>query len=189
MTGAELRIPFILEINNKNNLKKDESSEVLSELKSVKILIHDIVKPITPENSKKPKEYHLKEPITYPIDTKSVNLSKRGNGTFWLTFDVFPAVQRWISQMSSSETSKKRSNNHGLLLEIIGLTNKGQFVSQEELLDKHSHNLRVRRDLLDESSSSSSVKYQESSSSSPTSSDDEKGTEVGAVSAVIQQNE
>jgi len=194
VTGAELRVPFELDVN-------PESPLFVSDLKSVKILLHDIIKPVTPSHSKKPKEFHLKTPISYPIDSKSVDLSKRRNGTssFWLTFDVFPAVSRWIQEQTQNldeTSSKKRRINHGLLIEIHGLKKTGQIVSHEEI--HHGHNLRVKREILDESprssensrSSSETSKNKKtslpSSSSSVTSA--EKGTEVGAVSAVIQPN-
>jgi hypothetical protein len=191
VTGAELRVPFELHVN-------PESPMFLSELKSVKILLHDIIKPVTPSHSKKPKEFHLKSPITHPIDSKSVDLSKRRNGTssFWLTFDVFPAVNRWIQaqQQNDEETSSKKMTrknkvNHGLILEIIGLTHKGQILSHDEI--HHGHNLRVKREIFDDSSRSSGKTPSSSTSSKKSSlsaSSAEKGTEVGAVSAAIRQN-
>ncbi|ODM89715.1 Bone morphogenetic protein 2-A [Orchesella cincta] len=171
VTGAELRIPFTITVAADNSvivnsepLRESSDSdannnegvdggqvhhqshheEQQSQLKAVRILLHDIVKPATNPKSKKPKETHLLEPITYAIDSKTVVLSRRRNGTstFWLTFDVFPAVARWMSN------PKK---NHGLVLEILGVTNEGHIVPQETVVQRH--NLRVKRDVDEKSTS------------------------------------
>lgn len=159
VTGAELRIPFEITVSSpvgeservkselikgqrdENNLFVDTTeASSIGELKAVRILLCDVMKPATSPVSKKPKESHLVEPITYPIDSKTVVLSKRKNGTstFWLTFDVFPAVARWMSN------PKK---NHGLALEIVGVTNEGHTLPQETVVQRH--NLRVKRDAAD----------------------------------------
>ncbi|CAL8109742.1 unnamed protein product [Orchesella dallaii] len=170
VTGAELRIPFTITVSADNSVivnseplressdsdannndgvvggqvRHDSHHHEQSQLKAVRILLHDIVKPATNPKSKKPKETHLLEPITYAIDTKTVVLSRRRNGTstFWLTFDVFPAVARWMSN------PKK---NHGLVLEILGVTNEGHIVPQETVVQRH--NLRVKRDVDEKSTS------------------------------------
>lgn len=159
VTGAELRIPFVITVSSKDSELVNSASfgesgadsnhtggqvgagkdeQQLGQLKAVRILLHDVMKPVTSPKSKKPKETHLLEPVTYPIDSKTVVLSKRRDGTssFWLTFDVFPAVARWMSN------PKK---NHGLVLEILGVTNEGHHVPQETVVQRH--NLRVKRDI------------------------------------------
>ncbi len=185
VTGAELRIPFVItvladdseKVNSEsfressmhaNNIddgpvqganKEEQKHE---ELKAVRILLHDVMRPATSPRSKKPKETHLLEPISYPIDSKTVVLSKRRNGTsvFWLTFDVFPAVSRWMSN------PKK---NHGLVLEILGVTNEGHTVSQETVVQRH--NLRVKRYVDDDDEQDSVDSNVENSSTFSSTSD------------------
>lgn len=183
VTGAELRIPFVITVlsddsekvnsesfressmhaNNIDNgplqgANKEEQKH--DELKAVRILLHDVMRPATSPRSKKPKETHLLEPISYPIDSKTVVLSKRRNGTsaFWLTFDVFPAVSRWMSN------PKK---NHGLVLEILGVTNEGHIVPQETVVERH--NLRVKRDVDDDEQNSVDSNVENSNTFSSTS--------------------
>lgn len=164
VTGAELRVPFTITVDhtntfsdgvvvnsgNRESISVSGSSSVDGQgqpgqderpLRAVRILVHDIVKPATSPESAKPPETHLLEPITYPIDSKHVVLSKRRNGTssFWLTFDVFPAVARWMSNPEM---------NHGLVLEIVGVTNEGRIVPRETVVQRH--NLRVKRDVDDD---------------------------------------
>jgi len=182
VTGSELRIPFTVTVDSDDHTSDNSdssSSHHDNQVKKVRVLLHDVVKPATNSNSKKPAHLHLQEPITYPIDTKIVDLSKRRNGTttFWLTFDVFPAVNRWMN-------SPKK--NYGLLLEITGLNHKGVQVAQQVAVQ--SHNLRVKRD-TDESSSSKTASLSRSSSSLPSTSSlpQKKGAEVGE--AAVLQNE
>ncbi|CAG7729894.1 unnamed protein product [Allacma fusca] len=127
VTGAELRLVF----NKKNNVSlvpvgvdaMDISaldSDSMGSYNSVRVLVNDVIKP-----SKKDDEPHM-----FPIDTKYVDLSKRKKNSFWITFDIFPAVSRWMENPKS---------NHGLVIQVIHPN--GQVMSQSTL--KH---IRVRRD-------------------------------------------
>lgn len=186
VTGAELRIPFVITVLSDDSEKVNSESfressmhtnsiddspllqgankeeQKHEELKAVRILLHDVMRPATSPRSKKPKETHLLEPISYPIDSKTVVLSKRRNGTsaFWLTFDVFPAVSRWMSN------PKK---NHGLVLEILGVTNEGHTVPQETVVQRH--NLRVKRDVDDDEQNSVDSNVENSNTLSSSTSD------------------
>lgn len=124
MTGAEIRVPFVLQ--------KEE--DLPPTFPKVKVLLHDVIRPKTPESSKKPKHLHLKEPITQAIDSKRVSLSRKRNGTstFYLTFDAFPAVKRWLE--SQGGQGGKFGRNHGLLIEI------------QTDLPPSQHKMRVKRD-------------------------------------------
>jgi len=115
ITSAELRVPFSWE-------KTVETQTDFS--RSIQILVHDVVK-ISKGKSKNSRD-RLTEPFTYPIDTKSVKLSQV-NSTFWLRFDVFPAVGRW---------AQNRRKTVGLTIEIIGKPGKKspKVIQQENKL-------------------------------------------------------
>ncbi|ODM95901.1 Protein decapentaplegic [Orchesella cincta] len=106
--GAELRVPFSITIN-KTNPSLDYSPSPIF----VRVLAHDIVKP--PKVSRSKETYRHTEAITYATDSKLVNLTNRKRSTFWLTFDVFPAVSRWM--LSSNQTK----SNHGISIQMMGL--------------------------------------------------------------------
>lgn len=96
ITGAELH----LSINSTSESLLSSSNCQLP----LRILINDLTKKFKPN----------KEPIMYPIDTKLV---KSFNKQRTLSFDVFPAISRWINTPKS---------NHGLILSIFSQNNEDQ---------------------------------------------------------------
>jgi bone morphogenetic protein 2/4 len=106
ITGAELQVPFFLDTSHGMALLKNTSFQ---------ILVHDIVKVLKP--SRMLQSEHLQQPvISYPVDSKPLVLPVNSS-EFWVTFDVFPAVQR-IFQHQLTFSRKNQQKTIGLALEF-----------------------------------------------------------------------
>lgn len=111
VTGAELRVPFSIAIHNNSFVPTTEAEPVF-----VRVLSHDVVKPL------KKLSNNQGNVITYPTDSKLVNLTNRKQPGFWLTFDILPAVLRWLSESDRRNTTKLFGNNiyKTIALEVLG---------------------------------------------------------------------
>ncbi|CAL8072376.1 unnamed protein product [Orchesella dallaii] len=131
--GAELRVPFSISINSPTNSNLEEPSTSPT---FIRVLAHDIVKPQKVSKSK--NAYKTIEPITYATDSKLVNLTNRKRSTFWLTFDVFPAISRWMASANHTKS------NHGISIQMMGLNGE----PYEKIDEAIKFNMKVKSDAI-----------------------------------------